>query len=169
MTANEKRERLSRYQHLAQSVDALHTQILAVQRTMSRLKDVQAASLQDERRMAEELLMDAQSMLLREMMQCEAQRCSIQQAIAGLADVRLRTLLEYKYLCGMHEQRIAWRMCYSVDRIRHLHRDALQCLQFTEEKGESPCKRPEQQPFPAKNGDVLPINSTMFRSGSAPS
>ena len=49
--------------------------------------------------------------------------------IAGLEQENYRQLLEYRYLCGWDWRRIADRMHYSVDRIMHLHAEALRQLQ----------------------------------------
>lgn len=55
------------------------------------------------------------------------------RAVAALIDAvpqeNLRLLLEYRYLCGWDCRRIAAKMNYSLDRIWHLHTDALQALE----------------------------------------
>lgn len=52
--------------------------------------------------------------------------------IAGLEQENYRQLLEYRYLCGWDWRRIADRMHYSVDRIMHLHAEALRQLRVDE-------------------------------------
>ncbi len=56
----------------------------------------------------------------------------IAEVIAAVPDMRYRTLLEYRYLCGWGWARIARVMHYSEDRIRHIHGRALQMVRVPE-------------------------------------
>lgn len=56
----------------------------------------------------------------------------IAEAIAAVPDMRYRTLLEYRYLCGWGLPRIARAMHYSEDRVRHIHGRALQMVRVPE-------------------------------------
>ena len=56
----------------------------------------------------------------------------IAEVIAAVPDMRYRTLLEYRYLCGWGWARIARAMHYSEDRIRHIHGRALQMVRVPE-------------------------------------
>lgn len=56
----------------------------------------------------------------------------IAEAIAAVPDMRYRTLLEYRYLCGWGWARIARNMHYSEDRVRHIHARALQMVRVPE-------------------------------------
>ena len=56
----------------------------------------------------------------------------IAEVIAAVPDMRYRTLLEYRYLCGWGWRRIARAMHYSEDRIRHIHARALQMVRVPE-------------------------------------
>lgn len=56
----------------------------------------------------------------------------IAEVIAAVPDMRYRTLLEYRYLCGWGLPRIARAMHYSEDRIRHIHARALQMVRVPE-------------------------------------
>ena len=59
----------------------------------------------------------------------------IAAAIADVPDVRYRTLLEYRYLCGWSWLRIAHTMHYSEDWVRHAHGRALQVICVPETGG----------------------------------
>ena len=52
----------------------------------------------------------------------------VENVIARLEKENLRQLLAYRYLCGWDWLRIAGQMNYSLDRIRHLHAEALRTL-----------------------------------------
>lgn len=56
----------------------------------------------------------------------------IAEAIAAVPDMRYRTLLEYRYLCGWGWRRIARTMNYSEDWTRHAHGRALQMVRVPE-------------------------------------
>ena len=56
----------------------------------------------------------------------------IAEAIAAVPDMRYRTLLEYRYLCGWSWRRIARTMNYSEDWTRHAHGRALQMVRVPE-------------------------------------
>ena len=56
----------------------------------------------------------------------------IAEAIAAVPDMRYRTLLEYRYLCGWSWRRIARTMNYSEDWTRHAHGRALQMVRAPE-------------------------------------
>lgn len=56
----------------------------------------------------------------------------IAEVIAAVPDMRYRTLLEYRYLCGWGLPRIARAMHYSEDRVRHIHGRALQMVRVPE-------------------------------------
>lgn len=54
-----------------------------------------------------------------------AQRRAAQRAIASMEKESHRMLLEYRYLCGWDWRRVALKMHYSLDRMWHLHAEAL--------------------------------------------
>ena len=56
----------------------------------------------------------------------------IAEVIAAVPDMRYRTLLEYRYLCGWSWRRIARTMNYSEDWTRHAHGRALQMVRVPE-------------------------------------
>lgn len=56
----------------------------------------------------------------------------IAEVIAAVPDIRYRTLLEYRYLCGWSWRRIARTMNYSEDWTRHAHGRALQMVRVPE-------------------------------------
>lgn len=56
----------------------------------------------------------------------------IAEVIAAVPDMRYRTLLEYRYLCGWSWRRIARTMNYSEDWTRHAHGRALQMVRAPE-------------------------------------
>ena len=56
----------------------------------------------------------------------------IAEVIAAVPDMRYRTLLEYRYLCGWGWRRIARTMNYSEDWTRHAHGRALQMVRVPE-------------------------------------
>lgn len=60
----------------------------------------------------------------------------IQRTIDALPDARYRELLTYRYLNGWRWERIAGAMLYSVDRVQHLHGEALREVErILERKG----------------------------------
>ena len=56
----------------------------------------------------------------------------IAEVIAAVPDMRYRTLLEHRYLCGWGWRRIARTMNYSEDWTRHAHGRALQMVRVPE-------------------------------------
>lgn len=56
----------------------------------------------------------------------------IAEAIAAVPDMRYRTLLEYRYLCGWSWARIARAMHYGEDWVRHAHGWALKQVRVPE-------------------------------------
>ena len=59
-------------------------------------------------------------------------RREIAEVIAAVPDMRYRTLLEYRYLCGWSWRRIARAMNYSEDWTRHAHGRALRMVRVPE-------------------------------------
>jgi len=53
------------------------------------------------------------------------QKRQIGETIESVGKPVHRQLLEYRYLCGWDWRKIAGRMHYSIDRVWHLHSDAL--------------------------------------------
>ena len=53
-------------------------------------------------------------------------------AIAGVEKPVQRQLLEYRYLCGWDWRRIASKMHYSIDRVWHIHSEALREMKIPE-------------------------------------
>lgn len=53
-------------------------------------------------------------------------------AIEGVEKPSHRQLLEYRYLCGWDWRRIANRMHYSIDRVWHMHAEALRGMKAPE-------------------------------------
>lgn len=56
----------------------------------------------------------------------------IAEVIAAVPDMRYRTLLEYRYLCGWSWARIARAMHYGEDWVRHAHGWALKQVRVPE-------------------------------------
>lgn len=56
----------------------------------------------------------------------------IAEVIAAVPDMRYRTLLEYRYLCGWSWARIARAMHYGEDWVRHAHGWALKKVRVPE-------------------------------------
>lgn len=56
----------------------------------------------------------------------------IAEVIAAVPDMRYRTLLEYRYLCGWSWARIARAMHYGEDWVRHAHDWALKQVRVPE-------------------------------------
>lgn len=53
-------------------------------------------------------------------------KTEIEQRIKRLADVKLRLVLELRYLCGRTWEQVAGDLNMSVSYVRHLHRRALE-------------------------------------------
>lgn len=60
-------------------------------------------------------------------------RREVSEAIDAVPQGNYRVLLEYRYLCGWDLKRVAMKMHYSVDRMWHLHSDALRKFRVPEE------------------------------------
>jgi len=73
-------------------------------------------------------LCDAESAMLTEIAELYRTRAEVANAIAAVADVRLRTLLEYRYLCYMSWTRVADLMGYDIRSVTRLHGKALQAV-----------------------------------------
>lgn len=114
---------------LSQAVDA-DARIAAHMAQISHLRAIRArgervfeAKWQDDRYDGQIAAME--SALEAEMKQWAEIRRRVADAIAAVPKENHRLLLEYRYLCGWDLKRTAMKMHYSLDRLWHLHGDAL--------------------------------------------
>lgn len=61
-------------------------------------------------------------------------RRDVSRAIDAVPQHNYRLLLEYRYLCGWDLKRVARKMHYSVDRMWHLHADAMRKFRVPEQE-----------------------------------
>ena len=100
---------------------------------MAQLSHLQALRGRGERAYAErwegcagaEQIAALEAELAGEMEEWARVRREVAAAIAAAPKESHRLLLEYRYLCGWELRRTAIRMNYSVDRMWHLHAEAL--------------------------------------------
>ena len=73
---------------------------------------------------------DAEAMLSKEIAALYQTQAEVRAAIGTVEDVRLRTLLEWRYLCYMTWPRIADEMGYEVRSVTRLHGKALMAVRL---------------------------------------
>lgn len=75
-----------------------------------------------------ETLQDMEKELHRQMQDWRGVKQEVANVIEGVNKDSYRKVLTYRYLCGWDWVRIANRMNYSMDRVWHLHSDAVRAL-----------------------------------------
>lgn len=119
MTKAEKKERLSAYTRLGQSVEVRLEELERLRKLQKRLPQEESFGRSIDalrRQMSEEL--EA----------CVQERARIEDVIAGTPEGAERTLLEYRYLRGCTWEQIAEKLDYSTMHIHRLHNHVLEEL-----------------------------------------
>lgn len=134
MTNQEKKQWLMEYRRLEAACDAL---IDERTRWMSRAAkvtptytDLPRAPGGDRIQTAVDHIAEIDAQIGREIEEIERRRADTIEAIRGVADARLRTLLKLRYIDGLTFEEVAVRMHYSWRQICNLHGKALEQIKI---------------------------------------
>jgi len=136
MTTNLKKKRLlSLYADNQREIQRLDAELVAWQKRYSALCEAPAADLRNipdsyyDLKGAHEALAEIRALLLGRLRDATRQRIAAERCIQSVDDLKLRTLLTYRYIDGLTWEETSEAMGYDVRWIFRLHDKALTLAQ----------------------------------------